>query len=516
MNLPVKQGAYNLLEENWIPVLYTNGTTGRIGIWHALAEAGKIRQLAASNPMDRVSLLRFLLAVLMWCKEDAKSSLEALNKKNTDIPEEWLDKLKNNKDAFNLLGDGKRFYQTKPEKEEPIYSESEKEKPVCILLYEFPGEESVNHMRHVVYDNKSYGFCPACCAMGILRFSVWAPANRYFSASVNPSSAAYALIEGKNLFQILCVNLPETNPQFEQAPWLSDKKPDSPDAVAMLAWRPRKLWLNVAENVGPCEYCGQTETLIKTLHFKTGWPTPVTTGTQGNEMTIKKLTKNPTKEERSQIDPQYTQNKKFWHEDPHLLKDREPISLPELKSDVAVHSSRFWRNALRLHQRKDQKVTAVGPVVKKFIFHDCVSIDLPPASDDVIKRADLSKNCSEKLPEMIKPSHPAINTFAKLFIPHTEVQVRDWLSRINASAGDHATEDKAFLLEIYRPVVEQIVASITPGSPLRRRNALNHARDLMDKEIEKLVKNSNQPSNEDTTATAQVKQKRSRKKEIKT
>lgn len=55
---------FNLVEEGWIPVLRRNGRFERVGIRTALTESGSIRQIAASNPMDDVSLLRFLLAVL--------------------------------------------------------------------------------------------------------------------------------------------------------------------------------------------------------------------------------------------------------------------------------------------------------------------------------------------------------------------------------------------------------------------------------------------------------------------
>jgi hypothetical protein len=65
---------FNLLSESWIPVLWVNGHPDRVGIRTALSDAWRIRQIAASNPMDNVSLLRFLLAVLMWCKDDAKST----------------------------------------------------------------------------------------------------------------------------------------------------------------------------------------------------------------------------------------------------------------------------------------------------------------------------------------------------------------------------------------------------------------------------------------------------------
>ena len=59
---------FNLLIEPWIPVLRTDGRFERVGIKQAFTEAGIIRQIAASNPMDRVAILRLLLAVLQWCK----------------------------------------------------------------------------------------------------------------------------------------------------------------------------------------------------------------------------------------------------------------------------------------------------------------------------------------------------------------------------------------------------------------------------------------------------------------
>ena len=47
---------FNLLDEPWIPVLYADGRAERVGIRTALTNARAIRQIAASNPMDRVAL----------------------------------------------------------------------------------------------------------------------------------------------------------------------------------------------------------------------------------------------------------------------------------------------------------------------------------------------------------------------------------------------------------------------------------------------------------------------------
>jgi len=84
---------FNLLTEAWIPVLWIDGQPGRVGIRDALTRAGMIRQIAASNPMDNVALLRFLLAVLHWCKSTRTEGDIALEDAE-GIPEEWLqDKL---------------------------------------------------------------------------------------------------------------------------------------------------------------------------------------------------------------------------------------------------------------------------------------------------------------------------------------------------------------------------------------------------------------------------------------
>ncbi|MBN1511828.1 MAG: type I-E CRISPR-associated protein Cse1/CasA [Phycisphaerae bacterium] len=547
---------FNLLDEKWIPILRTNGTFDRVGIRKALTEAGSIRQIAASNPMDNVALLRFLLAVLLWSKDDAKSALATQGDGSVGIAEDWLAKLDDHKTAFDLLGDESRFYQDASLK-------GIEARAIADLLVEFPGAQSVNHMRHVVHDG-SYGFCPACCTMGILRLSVWAPANRYYPASVNPGTAAYAITQRKNLLLTLVANAPEAIARSEQAPWLSNAAPDSPGAVANLAWRPRKLWLNVASGEGFCTNCGSSGVLIASVCNEGGWPTPTTGGQQfakaveaelkkhgynpkakdqesrnakrlvknapliracrmeelreasavGNpllavgqsretdeqriarmfyelistnkEEAIRAVTRKATADEQKQLGDGDTKTKKFWDADPHLLTDGEAISLPGLSADVAAHASRFWRNALHLRGTRSGKVVAIGPVVNKFVFQDATSVSLPnPAAG---MRAELTNDCSNKLRglvEQVTPNpdcqHPEISAAIVLATPDTESRI---LATLNES--DATPDDTEFLHEVYQPLVEQVVASTTRGSSLRRREAIGHVRQQLHAEITKL------------------------------
>ena len=43
---------FNLVGENWIPVLYADGRAERVGIRKVLTDARSIRQISASNPME--------------------------------------------------------------------------------------------------------------------------------------------------------------------------------------------------------------------------------------------------------------------------------------------------------------------------------------------------------------------------------------------------------------------------------------------------------------------------------
>src|SRR5438128_1708177 len=104
--------SFNLLDEEWIQVLRATGKVDRVGITTALTEAGRIREIAASNPMDRVALLRFLLAVLYWCRGNPAAQAEKdRTSADAEFPAGWFAKLEEHRDCFNLLGAGKRFYQ---------------------------------------------------------------------------------------------------------------------------------------------------------------------------------------------------------------------------------------------------------------------------------------------------------------------------------------------------------------------------------------------------------------------
>ncbi len=258
---------YNLLDEKWIPVLYRNGECKRVGILKAFEDANAIRQIAASNPMDRVAILRFLLALLYWCKGNPPDDMN-----ETEFPSEWFSKLIENRDCFNLLGDGKRFYQDRT---------ANRSRSVTDLLQEIPAGNNFWHFRHS--KDTINGLCPACCSMGLLRlplFSVSGLPN--LLAGINGTPPIYVLPLGKTLLETLNLNWISCKTLGTPA-WIQpDIRPVPGETVPLLTGLTllsRRVWLHESgENTNRCISCGIRSThLILTCEYQTA-------GKQENEL----------------------------------------------------------------------------------------------------------------------------------------------------------------------------------------------------------------------------------------
>lgn len=263
---------YNLLDERWIPVLRKNGNPDRVGIVDALSQAGQIRQIAASNPMDRVAILRFLLALLYWCRGNPPDDKDSIS----SFPLDWFKKLEDNKDCFNLLGDGKRFYQCETN------SGKIKKKSANYLIQEVPTGTNSWHFRHST-DMKD-GLCRACCATGLLRLPLFATGGGSGkSPAINQKPPIYAIPIGDSLLRTLCLSWREVagsdlgTPAWEK-PGL--KLPDEGEIPLLvgLTWVPRRVWLeNPEEPEAVCVSCGRTDVLIrKSVFAGMGSTQPVT------------------------------------------------------------------------------------------------------------------------------------------------------------------------------------------------------------------------------------------------
>ncbi len=252
--------SFNLLDEPWIPCLNNDGKLRRIGVREALTQAGTIRQIAASNPMDRLAILRFLLALLYWCKGNPPT--EAESAPDDSFPTEWFAKLDQNRDCFNLLGEGRRFYQYRGKREMPLTAN--------YLVHEIPTGTNLWHFRHAT--DGVDGLCPACCALGLLRLPLFATSGGSGKPpGINMKPPLYVIPVGDSLAKTLRLSwcsAPSLGTPAWEKPDISLPKTGEVPLLTGLSWLPRRVWLgNPEESEATCISCGRKNRLITSSVF---------------------------------------------------------------------------------------------------------------------------------------------------------------------------------------------------------------------------------------------------------
>ncbi|MFZ5500853.1 MAG: type I-E CRISPR-associated protein Cse1/CasA [Candidatus Micrarchaeota archaeon] len=250
---------YNLLDKEWIPVLWRDGKTGRVNIKEALTQAGLIRQIAASNPMDRMAIIRFLLALLYWCRGNPPNKESATS--CDSFPAEWFSKLEENQDCFKLLGEGKRFYQCTVSHGE----KSADKLSANYLIQEIPTGTNISHFRHST--DGVDGLCLACCAIGLLRLPLFATSGgRGKPPGINAKPPFYAMPIGVSLAETLRLSWIQISnlglPAWER-PDLQLPRTSEVPLLRGLTWLPRRVWLDdPKESDRACISCGRRDRLV--------------------------------------------------------------------------------------------------------------------------------------------------------------------------------------------------------------------------------------------------------------
>jgi hypothetical protein len=445
---------YNLLVEPWIPVLWSDGKYGRVGIKDALVRASCIRRIAASNPMDRVAILRFLLGLLYWCKGDPPHEAGAVS--GDSFPADWLSKLDDNKECFNLLGEGKRFYQYRKSG-----AANNNRLPANYLAQEIPTGTNLWHFRHST--DKVDGLCPACCAMGLLRLPLFATSGgRGKPPGVNSKPPIYIIPVGVSLAETLRLSWQQVadlgSPAWERPDMPLPRRGKVPLLMG-LTWLPRRVWLdNPEEPEAACVSCGRIQYLIRLSVFAPIGSTRTDEGGTG----------------------------RIWR-DPHVIYE------PSTKGEVSLHAgnalgasdaaagqwARIMAGMLNAppqaipDRSADDTRTSLWVVgfatVQNDKYLEAMECLMPhPASShpveslarlrqwqkegsDLVRRAGPPKKASRKHVE-VRPMIAAIR-------PHVE-------GRVSAKAGELiAGTDEAWdrAAAEYRPMMDAIARSLSPG-----------------------------------------------------
>ena len=428
---------YNLLDEEWIPALYRDGKTKRVGVRKAFEEAGRIRQIAASNPMDRVAILRFLLALLYWCKGSPPDDIDAACSES--FPAKWFAKLDANKDCFNLLGDGKRFYQ------DPAARRS---RTSMDLIQEIPTGNNFWHFKHST-DEKD-GLCAGCCALGLLRLPLFSVSGLPdLKSGINGTPPLYVVPLSMTLLKTLWRNWKPSQtigiPAWVQ-PDVSSTSDREVPLLTGLTLLSRRVWLYKPGESGRCVCCGGAKSaLIRKCMFQSA-------GKQEND---------------------------FWN-DPHVVySDKTPrrsLKAADLRAAEKFRMDRPWPYLLAkimetgkfVPEEKPTSILIVGFATGKALNIDvwerCISVppgpSLQQASTYAIRRwgkegAQLER---DKRIERSKEKRRAEAAIAAIR-PHVE-------DRISAKAGELAVaDDDAWVsaAEEYRPMMAMVARSLSPG-----------------------------------------------------
>jgi hypothetical protein len=323
-------GTYNLLNEDWLPVIWRDGRPkgAKVGVSTALTKAREIREVQAALPLDTFAVYRFLLAVLHWCKPKPSDEEKAELARQGGVPVAWLSPLAENKDRFELLGEHYGFYQDRALRDQC-------DNPCSYLLPELPARTNIAHFRHM--QDEREGLCPACCALGLVRLSAYATSGKHGKerqkpAGINGPSPSYAIPLGESLAETLVLNWPLPRQNRDRPSWMVQKpsRRENVGCMAAFTWRPRTVWLGRPTDqdaLGVCTYCGEEHRLIHKIAFQPGWERPF--------------------------------GKEAWPDDPHLLVDIIPPKTKRAKKKIQalrfpnVHArtdlhSRAWRAVYRV------------------------------------------------------------------------------------------------------------------------------------------------------------------------
>jgi len=252
---------YNLVRDRWLPVLLQDGNVERFTLLEALEKAHLVRGIALSNPMDRFSIFRFLLAVLYWCKGKPDESND--QHKNGMLPNHWFRKVADRPDFFEVYDNDRRFYQTPP-------LPDDKKKTVNYLIHENPTGTNPWHFRHILDDRD--GLCPACCVYGLLRLPAFTTAGgRGFETGLHKQLPFYVVPLGDSLAETLLLSWRGGDFELGAPVWECAEVNNGPEHIPLLqglTWTPRRVWLEIPSGKGICSLCGLESELTRKCVFE--------------------------------------------------------------------------------------------------------------------------------------------------------------------------------------------------------------------------------------------------------
>ena len=230
--------SFNVLYDPWIPLMGTDGVCVERGILETLEHAHELRSISDASPMVEYSTFRFLIVFLMDAlRPDELEDIEALldvGHFDMDRVCAYVEQCISEGVSFDLFDDTRPFMQTE------VSARWDKEtKPVAALDYTVPSGNNHIHFDHLA---KSESYSPAKSMRMLLSAQIFCTsAAQGYPSNVNGAPPWFTLINGKNLFETLVLNMvsiDETRVKFDDPPviWRNSEIVESKKDVAQTSW----------------------------------------------------------------------------------------------------------------------------------------------------------------------------------------------------------------------------------------------------------------------------------------
>ncbi len=248
--------SFNLVDCKWIPCIHGDGRVEMYSLRETLVKSHQIHGLQGETPLETAAIYRLLLAVLHSALRGPKDSSEwndlwQQGKGDWNLP--WLlDYLKAWYQHFDLFHPDRPFFQVKDDRVKP--------KSVLDITH---GMGTANELFDHVSVTYDVALSPAQAARRLIVGQLFGlgggcdPSQNLYLSSGTWAKGVIFLLEGKNLFQTLALNLLNYNPELnrpigglgEDFPAWEMEDPYSPTRklpygyLDYLTWHNRRLYL---------------------------------------------------------------------------------------------------------------------------------------------------------------------------------------------------------------------------------------------------------------------------------
>lgn len=282
---------FDVLTEEWIPVVMVDGSFNQYGLHEFFENAHKIKEISEPSPLIRYGIMRLLIAFTfdVFRPNSVNDLLKLIEAEKFDIVKikKYTECCKEEmgSNCFDLFDEKYPFLQSAFDNK---YDKKDELKSVATLIREIPKATSHIHFVHKLEYEHAYS--PAICTRGLCALNTFALAGgQGYSTGINGGFPPwFVLIKKENMFDMVFANvlcerqIQSSNLEKEiynpPVVW-RDKTIVKPKELVPttsflrgLTWTARRISLVPTGESGICTYSAKNiNELIRNIRYTWGW-----------------------------------------------------------------------------------------------------------------------------------------------------------------------------------------------------------------------------------------------------